>query len=97
LADFTNWGLPKNYRCEGDVLGLAEPHGTECKLLETNYSNFVVIAMKVLTFSDLFSFFLWKTWRVKNELRQRGRCVGTNSHGNRESDRLSHRQIAVMV
>jgi len=62
LADFTNWGLPKNYRYEGDVLGLAEPHGTECNSLERSYSNFVADAMKVLTFTDLFFFFLWKTW-----------------------------------
>jgi hypothetical protein len=41
-------------------------------LLERNYSNFVAVAMKVLTFADLFSFFLWKTWWVKNEERQKG-------------------------
>jgi hypothetical protein len=58
-------GLPKNYRFEGDVLGLAEPHGTDCKMLGTNYSYFVVFAMKFLTFADLFFFFLWKTRRAK--------------------------------
>jgi hypothetical protein len=65
LADFTIGGLPKNYRYEGDVLGLAEPYGTESKMLGRSYSNSVVIAMKFLTFADLFFFFLWKTWRAK--------------------------------
>jgi hypothetical protein len=64
MAESTIRGLPKNYRYEGDVLGLAEPHGTECKLLERNYSNFVTIVMKVLICPDLFFCFLWKTLRA---------------------------------
>jgi hypothetical protein len=44
-------------------------------MLGTNYSYFVVFAMKFLTFADLFFFFLWKTWRAEKGLLPRGRSA----------------------
>jgi len=41
-------------------------------MLGRNYSNFVNSAMKVLTFVDLFFFFLWKTVQIEIERRQSG-------------------------